>query len=108
MSTGNDADQRDATEEHDSRNNGVEDYDVHDRERSESYDMPAVDAGTAATSVWYLWVVAVVTAVVAGFFATSTVVTTPAEPFYALIFGGVAVMAAGYGFYTVRERTRPF
>lgn len=106
MATGADTD-RGAGETNDPTDSDGEDHGIHDTETA-GHEMPAVDAGTAAASVWYLWVVAAVSAVIAFFFATSVVVSTPAEPFYALIFAGVAVAAAGYGLYTVRQKTRPF
>lgn len=107
MATGTDTD-RDAGETNGPTDTDGEDYGIHGGEAAAGDEMPAVDVGTAAASVWYLWVVAVISAVVAAFFATSVVVSTPAEPFYALIFAGVAVAAAGYGLYTVRQKTRPF
>lgn len=72
-------------------------------------DLPATDVRTAVTELWYMWVVSLVSAVGAVYFATTRdLVSTPAEPFYALIFGIVAFVTAVYGAYTVRKRTTPF
>lgn len=62
----------------------------------------------ALTDAWWAWLLAAATAAAAVYFqVTEGIWPTTAEIFYAEIFAVVAVVAAGYGLYTVRERTSP-
>lgn len=72
-------------------------------------DPPAADFRTAVTELWYMWAVSLLSVIAAVYFATTRdLVASPAEPFYAIIFGSIALITAVYGAYAVRQRTTPF
>ncbi len=63
--------------------------------------------GSAAASVWYLWIIAAVSAAVAVYFSRKEgLIRLEGEWFYTIVFGTAALIALGYGVYTVRSRHR--
>lgn len=72
-------------------------------------EVPALDASVAIKEVWHIWLITLLSAVAAIYFAINRdIVSSPAEPFYAIIFGVMAVISVVYGIYTVRNLTTPF
>lgn len=87
-----------------------EDKDVNGtNSRDSASEVPALDVPIAMKKVWYMWLIALLSAVTAIYFATNRdIMSSPAEPFYAIIFGIIAVISAVYGIYIVRDLTTPF
>jgi hypothetical protein len=62
---------------------------------------------TAATGVWYFWVIGVVTfALSAYFFTHPDIWGMNAEQFYVMIFGGASVLSIVAGAYTIYSRPK--